>query len=121
MSPPVPSSEVTEATSRCSADDLAQVLLEPWRVLEVAGDRDPWIWCIANTIALAPQRRPSSKQAAAIASKETPPPPSSVGTKAESARSALSASTVSDGKRASPSTASAFWPPRPGQSDGPSR
>ena len=28
-----------------------------------------WIWCIANTIALAPQRRPSSKHAAAIVSK----------------------------------------------------
>ncbi len=43
MSPPVPTSEVIEATSRCSRDDLAQVALEPGRALEVAdhaGDLD---------------------------------------------------------------------------------
>ena len=38
-----------------------------------------WIWCIAKTIAVAPHRRPSSKQAAAMVSNETPPPPYSVG------------------------------------------
>ena len=64
MSPPVPTSEVTEAIRRCSATSVAQVVLEPvapsrWRTMHAT-----WIWCIAKTIALAPQRRPSSKQAA---------------------------------------------------------
>jgi hypothetical protein len=63
---------------------------------------------MAKTIALAPQRRPSSKHAAAIVSNAMPPPPSSVGTNADSARSARSASIVSDGKRASRSTESAL-------------
>ena len=36
-----------------------------------------WIWCMAKTMPVAPQRRPSSKQASAIASIEAPAPPSS--------------------------------------------
>ena len=66
------------------------------------------IWCIAKTIALDPQRRPSSKQPPAIASKLTPPPPSSVGRAADRARSPLSASIDSIGKRALRSTESEF-------------
>ena len=68
-----------------------------------------WIWCIAKTIALAPQRRPSSKQAVAIVSNATPPPPSSVGMKADSAPSVRSASIASVGKRASRSTEIGIW------------
>ena len=38
MSPPVPTSEVTEAIRRCSSATVAQVLLEPRGVVEVAHD-----------------------------------------------------------------------------------
>ncbi len=40
MSPPVPTSEVTEAIRRCSRRQALQVFLEPGGVVEVAGDRD---------------------------------------------------------------------------------
>ncbi len=63
---------------------------------------------MAKTIALAPQRRPSSKQAAATASKEIPPPSYSSGISDDRARASRRAVIVSMGKRALRSTSSAF-------------
>ena len=68
-----------------------------------------WIWCIAKTIALAPQRRPSSKHAAAIVSKRDAAAAELGGDEGRQRPAPRAApSIVSAGKRASRSTASAF-------------
>ena len=109
MSPPVPTSEVTEAIEPLLGDELAQVVLEPRRARRGGGrSYATWIWCIAKTIALAPQRRPSSKQAAAIASRRRAGAAELGRARRPTARRASrSASIVSTGKRASRSTSSA--------------
>ena len=108
MSPPVPTSEVTEAIRRWSARELAQVVLDQspgsrWRTIVAT-----WIWCMAKTIALAPQRRPSSKQAAASARERDAVAAELRGYGADSAPASRSAAIVSGGKRASRSTSSAW-------------
>ena len=59
-SPPVPISDVTDAISRGSSTSPRRYSAknEPgvaWRAIVTT-----WIWCIAKTIAVAPQARPSS-------------------------------------------------------------
>ena len=81
MSPPVPISEVTEAISRCSRAQLAQVALEPAAVVEVARRS----WRPGSGASRTPSRWPSSGGRARSSSgrssrASTPPPPSSSGT-----------------------------------------
>src|SRR5581483_2978464 len=74
-----------------------------WRTMHAT-----WIWCIAKTMPLAPQRRPSAKQESATSAIPSPPPPYRVGTSADNALASFSASMVSLGKRAFWSTSSAW-------------
>ncbi len=93
----MPSSDVTEASSRpCAA--TAAVKSRSHALSPACRTRQAsWLWCMAKTMAVEAQAAPSSQAIRASVAMPVPAPPSAGGTAQPSAPEAFSAATASAG------------------------